>query len=968
MHNKDIRVMNTGGQISFVSSRETIYFSHWNDCLCQWIFITVENRVGNTLPCTVEIAFGNRKSITPLDLHPGNGDYRCYAPCLFPERITTPAEAHFLLKMGETLLETNIPAGNFRPWKIYLLSDVCSDMTWRYSDWDAMCHDDALLTHTELALAEETRQEMAADQNHYNLNHSHEISYFLEQFPEAEQGLANSIRRGEITLNPFHTMVITADISLEEQIRQFYPARNWAIKHGLEIGDANHQETPTISWSMAMVLAGSGIRHLVKAILPYECPWVERLVEPPLFIWEGPDGSRILMRRRNIDYVEGDFLFKGIEETNKTLHETVIPEYEAFGQRYPFDAIAVLGLYGDLTPENWISTSDSQMNKGEIVPQCHPRVSEKINTIKAYNNQGWEYPKLFNAGQKQFWDDVDCQITERKLSLEIYRGDYGTSWDAWPVCLAYDVAAWRRVQEHIGAADKLAALSSFLGISRSVLKENLAEAWQNLVYLSDHAWNGANDANRQLNKALRRRWQETANHLADKVVAAGLVWLSESINSEDENFVCVFNSLGWERSGQVRLEGFNEQVRVQLPDNEPVSMQTIEEDGEEIQYFEAKDIPPLGYRVFQIAAGESVPDKPVCVADGYHLEGPFYSLDISPVTGGITRLYDKVRGRELAKPDNPYHLNQCVYLSEKKEYVPQQSFIISTTSGAIFGQVMVQANFQKISLKTTYRLYNNLDRVDITNDLEKEPTGEQQELDFFFPFNVQNPQMRYEAPAAIIEPRKDHLEGAGLAVTAVRHFVDVFNDQHGITLSQADSFLVEFGHRTTQEDPKFPDTSNGTIIALALGNLLDWKENFHDQGGERNFTFRYSLRGHEGGFDPSRDVHFGWEDNNEMVAVPLKGIKNGILPKDQHSFVSVTPSNVILTCMKSAEEEGIILRLWECGGVDTIAQVNITGLENIRKAWLTDLLERNLDRLSIKSGIVEVPIKGSGLATVRLIM
>ena len=146
-------------------------------------------------------------------------------------------------------------------------------------------------------------------------------------------------------------------------------------------------------------------------------------------------------------------------------------------------------------------------------------------------------------------------------------------------------------------------------------------------------------------------------------------------------------------------------------------------------------------------------------------------------------------------------------------------------------------------------LYAHLDRVDITNELDKEPSSEKQELDFVFPFQVPRRNYHVETPGAIIDPDSDHLPGSGRAVTAMRHFVDVANDEYGVTLTSVDSALVEFGHRTTAEDPLETDQSNSTLFAVALENCMDWHEAVRDQAGHRHFTFRYALRGHHGGLD-----------------------------------------------------------------------------------------------------------------------
>jgi len=80
----------------------------------------------------------------------------------------------------------------------------------------------------------------------------------------------------------------------------------------------------------------------------------------------------------------------------------------------------------------------------------------------------------------------------------------------------------------------------------------------------------------------------------------------------------------------------------------------------------------------------------------------------------------------------------------------------------------------------------------------------------------------------------------------------------------------------------------------------------------------------------------------------------------------VTPENIVVTCLKVAEEEGLIVRLWECAGRDTLAALHSAGLGTLRAAWLTDLLERDVHKLDITADGVAVPLRAYSLATVRL--
>ncbi len=940
--------------IAIVETRETIFFSHWQGTLRQWILLTIDSSLDSVASGHATIEVCGDVASTSLEILPGVREYRCHAPVVWPRRPPV-AGAVVRLAVGDQLLSSPVTVGTHRPWIVYLLSDVCTDYAWNYATEEANRADDAALLEAELAQAEATRHEPEANRNHYNLVQAREVEFFLDRYPHQAERLFDHIRGGTITLNPFFTMAATCDMSLEELIRQFYPARAWALAHNLPLGYANHQETPTITWALASILAGCGIRHLVKSILPYECPWAQRLEEPPIFKWEGPDGLRVLVRRRNEDYVEGSFVTRDLRTTTVALHEVIIPGYERRGDEYPYNAIALVGCYGDLSPSS------------STLP------AKKSATIAAYNAQGWEYPRLVNASHRQFWDDVEEQIAARNCDAPVFRGDYGTAWDAWQASLAYDFAGWRRAQERAGTADKLAAVLSRLDPEwYAARRPQLAEGWMNLLYLSDHAWNGADDANRALNASMRRRWQTTANQAFDAFVDEGLAALSRHITGAPDYRIAVFNALAWPRSGVARLaapDGLGDCRFVDLATGDPMAQQAAEEDGQHVLYVEARDVPSIGYRVFgvQPAAPAARSSSDLWAAGDCRLEGPFYAVTVSPITGGIVSLVDKLRGRELVDPNSPYHLNQCLCFGDGTEHTPRRADITIGSCGSVFGRLIVKASLKNTTVTTTVTLYASLDRVDLRNEVERFPTDERYQLDFAFPFLVPDRRYRFEAPGAIISPGKEQRPGAGQAVTAVRHFVDIFNDEAGVTLTQADSGLVEFGHRTSLEDPLGPDPSNSTVLALVMHNCLDWREITRDQGGSTHFCFRFSLRGHGGGFDPAAAVRFGWQDNNELLAVPLPGRQGTGLPAHKHSFAQAAPDSAILSCLKVAEEDGLLVRLWNCDEQGTSASVDVSGLADIEEARQTDLLERDKQALPVVAGMAEIPVAGRGFAAARLL-
>jgi alpha-mannosidase len=949
-------------KLVIIDTQETIFFGEDDQGqLCQWINVTIDNPTNQPVQGVLVVEAGGKEIMTDLEITPGIRSYRGYAAVLWPHHSPLPQAPVRLHAGGDTTWAT-VSVGNHRPWTLYLLADICTDYTWVYDDEASPRAHDAAVTEAELMLADQTEHGSTANCNHYNLVHAREAEFYLERYPDQEQRFFEHVRRGTITFNPFFNMALTGLMSLEELIRQFYPARTWAKQHDLNIGYANHQETPTITWAMAMVLKKCGIHHLVKSILPYECPWAERLEEPPLFFWEGPDGSRILVRRRNVDYVQGSFVLRDLRTTNATIHNAILPHYAELGSAYPFNAIGLVGCYGDLSPTS-----------AELP-------AKKVETVTAYNSQGWLYPKLVNASHKQFWDHIDSEIETRAISLPIFRGDYGTAWESWPSSLAHDFAGWRRAQERANTADKLTALLCRLDRQwYESHRTQLAEGWMNLLYLNDHAWNGANDANRAFNAVLRRRWQEAANSLFDTLITTGMSALAKQVKTDETEGILIFNGLSWPRSSLARLEHIGDEHEiVDAISGETITTQSDIHEGRQIIYLDAKDVPSIGYRTFTLRQTQKKPTMlhdDIWYFDGNQLEGPLYAVEISPVTGGITSLFDKVRGHQWVDPESPYHLNQCLYLSnglvansDGIEYTPQRAKVVLESVGPLFARLRIHALLKNIQLTTTVTLYTNYDRVDIHNAVHKVPTAEKHELNFVFPFHVPDRRYRYEAPGALIAVGEELRPGAGQAVTAVRHFVDVYNDDFGILLSQTDSGLIEFGHRTSAEDPTAPDPTNSTIFTLALGNWINWREVTRDQAGQTDFTFRYSMCGHDGGFDPVRAVRFGWEDNNELLVAMLAKQQDGLLPSGRHSFVSVEPEHAILTTLKVAEEEGLLARLWECSEKSTEATIRVAGMGTLVEARQTDQLENDQVSIAVGNDSVKIPVSGRGLAAVRLLL
>jgi alpha-mannosidase len=100
--------------------------------------------------------------------------------------------------------------------------------------------------------------------------------------------------------------------------------------------------------------------------------------------------------------------------------------------------------------------------------------------------------------------------------------------------------------------------------------------------------------------------------------------------------------------------------------------------------------------------------------------------------------------------------------------------------------------------------------------------------------------------------------------------------------------------------------------------------------------------------------------------VAVKPNPQGPLAAGAGSLISVAEPNVLVVGTRQAKNgRGLLLRLWELAGKATTAHVRLGPL-SIRSATSCNLVEEPQGPLAVRDGAIEVPIRGSGLATVRV--
>ncbi|MBE6667561.1 MAG: alpha-mannosidase [Ruminococcaceae bacterium] len=216
-----------------------------------------------------------------------------------------------------------------------------------------------------------------------------------------------------------------------------------------------------------------------------------------------------------------------------------------------------------------------------------------------------------------------------------------------------------------------------------------------------------------------------------------------------------------------------------------------------------------------------------------------------------------------------------------------------------------------------------------------------------FPVDIQTDKATYDIQFGSIE-RPTHKntswDEAKYEVCAHK-YADISEGNYGIAI---------------MNDCKYGHDIHDSVIQLSLLRSPTDPNPEADQG-EHSFT--YSLYPHDGALNDSDTVKRAYMLNNPMVAVAACGSKDEIAP--EFSAVTFDCDHVICETVKEAEDgEETVIRFYEYKNMRDSVKVKL-GIP-AKKAYLCDLLEREICELPVENGTVTCPIKGFEIVTVKV--
>jgi len=766
------------------------------------------------------------------------------------------------------------------------------------------------------------------------------------QAHERRKKIEQAIRDGNLAVHAFPFTIHAETSDPEDLVRGLNISSSLARKYGQPLSiSAKMSDVPGQSWIIPTLFTHAGIKfyHMGGPVVNKE------LGLPPVFWWEGPDGSRLL-----------------------TLYNNGYGSDPMPQAGWPFKTWIYINMTGD--------------NQGPPDPQTVEKDLEfyKIRSIRA------------RVGKM---DDFAEMILKEDLShLPVIRSDIGDVWIHGTMSMPEASKLAQNIRPSVGGLDQLSTLERIWGIYRPDMGRIIAEAHEQSLLYSEHTWGLANQHYLKVPygkaweelwntglpaqyRLMEDSWKDHANYinrvqdLVRDPYRDAVASLADHIRI-DGNRIVVYNPLPWTRDGLIELDTRlifgNDFVSLKPADGgSPIAVSREYpsiEDKAPMSRFVAKDIPAMGYRTY-IASGEQVAG-PQLIADKEAgvIESPFFKAVIDAKKGRITSLVDKRTGNELVDDNAPQGFGQYFYerfgyrqLSEwidKSLYprykahrfafvaydmpqdvayssaLPENLTLIVEKStidvkAVMTGTIPGPEQPQRISITLTLSGYQPV--ADLEVSWQKQPDTWPEAAWICFPFKFDQPKFRLGRIGADADPVKDmSTDNANYHLWWVNNGIAVYDGKtgSGVGICSSDAPLVSLGEPGEYKFDKRYEPEKPYVYLNLYNN--HWRTNFPAWVGNGQ---RMSAKARIWTFDKFSSESSLYTPAME-TRVPMQAasskVKNGRLPVTRQG-ISLSRKGVALSAFgPNPDGEGIILRVWEQGGVSGLCTVTLPEGMNVK--------------------------------------
>jgi alpha-mannosidase len=813
------------------------------------------------------------------------------------------------------------PAQSQRKWEIYLLPHSHVDIGYTKLQTEVEA-DHWRFLEAAMEVVRQTDDYPPEAQFKWNVEVLWAVESFLKQAPpEKQRAFFDAVKEGRIGLDALYGNELTALCRPEELLRLVDYAVRLRRDHDVTIDSAMITDVAGYTWGIVPALAHGGVKYLSAGpnsshrIGTARSAWDNRP-----FYWVAPCG-----RRKVLYWQTGNSYHPAFRNEAELLQ--FIQEFERNNTDYPYDMLYFRHCDGDNAgPDLKLSDFVRDWN------DRHPSVKLIIATTGA----------MFRQFERRYGDIIP--------SLS---GDFTPYWEDGAASSASETALNRAAAERLVQAETLWAMLR----SGDYPVQEFDAAWRNVLLYDEHTWGAQSyfDVGRYPpgSAGYIAQWKIKQAFALD-ADAQSRKLMRDALSQERSNKVAatavgVVNTCSWARTDVVTLPG-ELAVAGDVVRNAAGTEVPSQRLSTGALAFLAKDVPALATARYTIHGG-SPKAAASARASGAILDNGSIALKLDQKTGAIASLTWKKLEADLVNENAGLGLNDFFHVSGKdpKDARGNGPVTISVKEqGPLVASLLIESDAPGChALSREVRILADIDRVDIINLVDKrkipladllKPNPTKESFHFGFAFNVPAGVMRMDVPWAVVRPDLDQLAGSCKNWFTVQRWIDVSNQDYGVTWATIDAPMVEVGAIAPQ--PENTHSHQGwidligpaqTLYSYVMNNY--WTTNYrHDQEGVK--VFRYSIEPHLQR-DISGAAAFGVERSQPLQVVPVDPDSPARGP-----LLSVQPKSVMVTALKPSQDgKAWIVRLFNTSAHTHQASLRWTAP---RTTWLSNLAEERL--------------------------
>lgn len=889
----------------------------------------------------------------------------------FTAPVSTPQNATITVTTGDKTASAIVKLDPVRKVLIYMLPHSHHDLG--YTDLQAHIEEKQMNNITQaIDLARKTANYPEGSRFIWNLEVLWSADLFMQRKSQAEKDeFINAVKKGWLHLNGMYANELTGLCRPEELLQLFRYSKVLGEQCGVSTNSAMLSDVPGFTWGTVTAMSQAGIRYFSAA----------------------PNNSD---RIGTIRVTWHDQPFWAISPSGKEKVLVWMPGhgYSSWGSASPEMVAGCQDYLDSVNSPYEISYIRWSGHGDNAVPD--PQICEFVKTW----NQEYEWPKIAISSTSEAFSAF-----EKRYGNEIpqFKGDLTPYWDDGAGSSALETAINRNSSDRLTQAAALAAMLP-KGAYRA---GDFTEAWRNVLLYSEHTWGASASVMDPENPMVTKQWAGKRQFALDGQRQSKDL-LEETLRSratgKDTSVIDVLNTTSWPRTEVVLLPKGLSSVGDHVKDDHgrPLPSQRLST-GE--LAFLANDVPAFGSARFHLS-----PEKPhmpavhVTTKNGV-LENGVIRARVDSQTGNLVEFVFLGKSENLIDTTSGEAANEYLFVegkafadvwkiqSEAEALHSQNLSLYGSDVGSIQKSGPVRITIEEdgplvasLRIESSAPGCNNLvrrvrltagaDWIELSNIVDKKRAplnphpgrndearawanyGGKESLQFAFPFAVPGGKMHMDTPLAEMQPEIDQLPGSCKNWLPVSRWINIANEQHGVTWVTLDAPLVEVGEISAtlvggQRNPlvwreRIAPTQK--FYSWVMNNY--WETNYRAYQ-EGVVEFRYALRAHDR-YDPAAASRFAIGLSQPLVAAVAS-------PNPPYApLLQIEPSDVLALVLKPTDDgDAWIVRLFGASGEERKAKLNWSTPVPPR-LWLSDLSEK-----PIKPVDQEITVAGWDLVTLR---